>query len=693
MRKAMWKKGLSVAMAAAMLAGPVNVPVVFHNVAIVKADEATGLKDPKTLTAVDGYYYATVNMEYADYYYGELNKVSDVSTLNLSKGDIVDATYKNGEYDAVTSATTQKSTGFAATYFTQNVQNNETGEAATGVNINGIANVQIRIPAALYEAYYNAYQENKNKGLSVYKYLENAEFSNTAFDNYKELNGDGTFRATNDEGTKLENATASITSTSAWGNWQISVEGLPSYVTKKSMEGAIIETTDGAKYGMLHEDNLWLKPKKIAFSAISFSEPHGNHMSYKHTQSLSGKTIKKITYILRETEAYEESGRGGVTQVPACDGKDIVIDNLNLKVAPYVDVTVNDVERSKDGTKVTFNNLPAGNDFEVTKITKGTGKGVPSLTEDQYSYKDGVLTLNSSVEASIDTAYYVTLESKSGSYATVKVTAMVKPLLADDATITAKDVTYNPKGIKVFVDTSKVPEDAAYTVAKVKNGSKVLSEDSYEYKDGVLTFNKNVAVGTYVVTFESAKYQDVKVSVKVNKAKGTLTTKAKTTVNTAIGSKSFNLGAKATTGMKVSYASSNKKVATVSSNGTVSVKGTGIATITVTASGSNYNTVTKKITIKVAPKKQSVKAKTAKKKLTITWTKDSNATGYQVQIATKKNLKGAKTYTVKSYKTYKKTISKLKSKKKYYVRVRSYKTVGKTKLYGAYSTVKSYKVK
>jgi hypothetical protein len=459
------------------------------------------------------------------------------------------------------------------------------------------------------------------------------------------------------------------------------------------MEGAIIETTDGAKYGMLHEDNLWLKPKEIAFSAISFSEPHGNHMSYKHTQSLSGKTIKKITYILRETEAYEESGKGGVTQVPACDGKDIVIDNLNLKVAPYVDVTVNDVERSKDGTKVTFNNLPAGNDFEVTKITKGTGKGVPSLTEDQYSYKDGVLTLNSSVEASIDTAYYVTLESKSGSYATVKVTAMVKPLLADDATITAKDVTYNPKGIKVFVDTSKVPEDAAYTVAKVKNGSKVLSEDSYEYKDGVLTFNKNVAVGTYVVTFESAKYQDVKVSVKVNKAKGTLTTKAKTTVNTAIGSKSFNLGAKATTGMKVSYASSNKKVATVSSNGTVSIKGTGIATITVAASGSNYNTVTKKITIKVAPKKQSVKAKTAKKKLTITWTKDSNATGYQVQIATKKNLKGAKTYTVKSYKTYKKTISKLKSKKKYYVRVRSYKTIGKTKLYGAYSTVKSYKVK
>ena len=40
MRKGMWKKGLTVAMAAAMLAGPVSVPAVFNNgVAVVKADE------------------------------------------------------------------------------------------------------------------------------------------------------------------------------------------------------------------------------------------------------------------------------------------------------------------------------------------------------------------------------------------------------------------------------------------------------------------------------------------------------------------------------------------------------------------------------------------------------------------------------------------------------------------------------
>ena len=68
-RTTMWKKSLTVALAAAMMTGPVSIPAVFNSsVAIVKAKETqtSGLKDPKTLKAVDGYYYATVNMEYAD---------------------------------------------------------------------------------------------------------------------------------------------------------------------------------------------------------------------------------------------------------------------------------------------------------------------------------------------------------------------------------------------------------------------------------------------------------------------------------------------------------------------------------------------------------------------------------------------------------------------------------------------------
>mgnify|MGYP001202453410 FL=1 len=92
---------------------------------------------------------------------------------------------------------------------------------------------------------------------------------------------------------------------------------------------------------------------------------------------------------------------------------------------------------------------------------------------------------------------------------------------------------------------------------------------------------------------------------------------------------------------------------------------------------------------KVTVKKQTAKVKAGKKKLTVTWKKDKNVSGYQIKIATKKNFKGAKTYTVKSYKTYKKVIKKLKAKKKYFVKVRAYKTVGKSKVYGAYSVVRS----
>lgn len=101
-------------------------------------------------------------------------------------------------------------------------------------------------------------------------------------------------------------------------------------------------------------------------------------------------------------------------------------------------------------------------------------------------------------------------------------------------------------------------------------------------------------------------------------------------------------------------------------------------------------------TQKVSVKKVTLKkAKSAKKKtITVQWKKLSGVTGYQVQIATNKKFKkGKKTYTVKKAKTTKKTIKKLKRKKKYYVRVRAYKTVKGKKYYGKWSKVKKVKVR
>lgn len=86
--------------------------------------------------------------------------------------------------------------------------------------------------------------------------------------------------------------------------------------------------------------------------------------------------------------------------------------------------------------------------------------------------------------------------------------------------------------------------------------------------------------------------------------------------------------------------------------------------------------------------------KGAKKKLTVKWKKISKATGYQVQVATdKKFKKNKKSVTISKNKTISKTIKKLKSKKKYYVRVRTYRKVGGKKVYSKWSSVKNIKTK
>ena len=87
-------------------------------------------------------------------------------------------------------------------------------------------------------------------------------------------------------------------------------------------------------------------------------------------------------------------------------------------------------------------------------------------------------------------------------------------------------------------------------------------------------------------------------------------------------------------------------------------------------------------------------AKAGKKSIKVTWKKVKGIKGYQIQYSTNKKFKkGNKTITVKSAKSTSATIKKLKSKKKYYVRMRTYKIVNGKKVYSAWSKAKSVKVK
>ena len=93
-------------------------------------------------------------------------------------------------------------------------------------------------------------------------------------------------------------------------------------------------------------------------------------------------------------------------------------------------------------------------------------------------------------------------------------------------------------------------------------------------------------------------------------------------------------------------------------------------------------------------KTKITKTKGAKKKLTVNWKKISKATGYQVQVATdKKFTKNKKSVTISKNKTISTTIKKLKGKKKYYIRVRTYRKVAGKKVYSSWSSIKNVKTK
>ena len=127
----------------------------------------------------------------------------------------------------------------------------------------------------------------------------------------------------------------------------------------------------------------------------------------------------------------------------------------------------------------------------------------------------------------------------------------------------------------------------------------------------------------------------------------------------------------------VSY-SNNKKV--------------GKATVKITGKGKYGGVITK--TFKINPAKQEIQKLTAKSKaFFVDWAQKGSATGYEIQYATNSKFTSAKKVTITNNKTDKTTVSKLSANKKYYVRVRSYTTVGGTKYYGTWSAVKNVTTK
>ena len=224
------------------------------------------------------------------------------------------------------------------------------------------------------------------------------------------------------------------------------------------------------------------------------------------------------------------------------------------------------------------------------------------------------------------------------------------------------------------------------------NGQKLVEGTDYKlvYKNNINAGRATVSIngiGSYSGT--AAKTYTIK------KIANTFTAK-NVAKSYSTQAQSFDLGVKAKSGTPT-YKSNNASV-TVSKAGRVTVKAKfiGNATITITSpANTNYTSVKKSIVVKVVPTKTKFTsaASGASGKMTLKWVQRSNATGYVIQYSTSSTFEGAKTVRIDKNSTVSTTIGGLAKGRKYYVRIKTFKTVSGVKYYSGWSEVKTVTIR
>lgn len=218
-------------------------------------------------------------------------------------------------------------------------------------------------------------------------------------------------------------------------------------------------------------------------------------------------------------------------------------------------------------------------------------------------------------------------------------------------------------------------------------------------RSGNVLIARNFA-GTAIITITAGDNNYQTASAKVTVKVGQINNQISVSNLTRTASKKlqkFTLKVKHQGSGGISYKSNNKYV-TVDRNGKVTIAknfvGRAVVTIEIKASGI-YKDAVKNITITVNPAKTKiVRLKSpSSRKMTVKWKKNASVSGYQIQYAANKKFKKAITRKVAKKTKTEVSIPKLKPRKKYYVRVRTYKKVSGKIYYSAWSPVKGVTIR
>ncbi|MDO4556446.1 MAG: Ig-like domain-containing protein, partial [Lachnospiraceae bacterium] len=213
--------------------------------------------------------------------------------------------------------------------------------------------------------------------------------------------------------------------------------------------------------------------------------------------------------------------------------------------------------------------------------------------------------------------------------------------------------------------------------------------------DYTVAYQNNINAGEAKVqiTGKNNYFGTISKSFTIKKAEQKITAPA---VEKAIKSSPFQFRASTNGGGALTFSSSNKKIATVTKGGRVTVKAYGKTNITIkAAANANYNSASIKTSVSVVPQKAVITGSSLKSKKiwNLKWKVDKTVTGYQLCLSENKSFKGTKKSdvlqkTISRKKAGKISIGALQRKKNYYIRIRAYKTVGKKKYYGSWSKIK-----
>ena len=438
--------------------------------------------------------YGVANVPYADFYYAELGKevteTNDIAAVSKSsdKASLLRAEHV---YDAVTSATNKKSKKYGATYTTD-------GEGTT-VYVNGVKTA-VKINSKLYAA---AKAVAASKVTTANKLAEIADSIETVseslpgeYKTYKTVNADGTLtvlKAAEGAGeVNTENTTASITSTSPWGNYQIDFTDMPSDIdTKTNVLGVVLETSEGQKVALRHSENIYSKKEEIAFVVDdSFTEPHGNVLYGKRFKSLSGKTITKITYLLSNKQSMTLNVNLRCAAQVSADSKVTVKSQTKYVLGQGATVTL-------DTSKLPFN--------ENAQVTVKMGKR-NVLDSSKYSYNPSTGVLTIKVYDETDAGKYTVIfhdpKEATGGYADTKVSFTLE-----------SDVAYD--------DTTKSIADYSSIKDKVASISAQKKVDKGEQPPAAVTDNRIINANGFV-DFSSDAFAGMKAK---DSYKVTVTTK------------------------------------------------------------------------------------------------------------------------------------------------------------------------